>query len=1021
MIGGATINLYQEVLKQASIIDVMNYYGLNLSHNKCLCPFHNDNNPSMVVNPKKNIATCFSCGTGGNTISFVQKYESQVNHNDISTNEAIAKVVKICNLNIDVSRISKRTQDYQYVVSSRKYTNEEKELLELNNRLNKLFNYNLTALRGKSLDYLHNRGIDDSLIKELSMGFVPKGQLLKLSENNDKFPVSSLIKLGYLRMNEDASLYEAFQDRIMIPIYDEKGNIVSFCGRTIKDEKPKYLHTTETEIFHKKELLYNFSNSKTLAYNNELILVEGYMDVVGAKKLGFQNVAALMGIALSEEHLKLIKNNHSSITLALDNDDAGRNAMLEHIPKLLKLGFKVDVIDISKLGEYKDFGDLGNSNLKFMDIQKYKKSGFSYLLDNKYFKEVEFDVENISSAYKKLRKEKLIRNTYEDSLYKEYLADRTTFSKQELDEIIYPKKIEEKINVIDNFTSKAMTNFLFSQVKSHVDKMDDKVLSSYFENHQSRIQVGLVEIFNNNPDTYLDSKSQVLKSELLLSNFLKGNKEYYDYESLNRFIYGDVFSKTYIKNSNGSAKIKLDDNQKQLVIKQFEETLSDKDKLSLEEVEELYIVNSIDDIDGILSYNNSTLDILKDNIKDRMLINNGKMDFFKFGSLFLNVDKEFIDSRFKGKTGNYKTILFYNNLDNTLLLDKNNVISEKNVTEEKVAKKEIVKEPSKEIEQDYIFSVNQVLLVPELETDTHYFVRIPNTEAKEYFYIPKDECEWTTNEEVFFTKLKYGESYSIYNRKGEFQYEKSFMELKHKWEDKTKGKEIESDQQEILNDALDTKENKIIYNNNYESRYKNPVCKVYKSKIYLETEKGFYIETDTPKVLLFAIKKICNWNDDKSYLIINPRKGKFINSGISKYILDGFKKEYKGKLSYDELDKYIKVFNPLSFKNRELLTLEVPKDKCEFISNFIKVPLVVDNISGYIQVNFLKSNINEKSVVFEFSPDDQIGFHNKNGEYISHYDSSKICASYKEMALNSKKIPFPVNDMSLKEPEKEAA
>ena len=294
------INLYSEVLKQASIIDVINHYGLKMSHNKCLCPFHNDSNPSLSVDPKRNIATCFACGTTGNVISFVQKYENQVNHNFISVNEAIEKVVDICNLNIDVSRIRKNTYDHQYAVNSRKYTDEEKELLELNNRLNRLFTYNLTAVKGEALDYLHDRRINDTSIKELSMGFAPKDQLLNLSKNNPNFPESLLVKLGYLRLNDNGSLYETFQDRVMIPICDEKGNIVTFCGRTIKDEKPKYLHTSETAIFHKKELLYNFNNSKTLAYNNELILVEGYMDVEGAKKLGFQNVAALMGVSIAK-------------------------------------------------------------------------------------------------------------------------------------------------------------------------------------------------------------------------------------------------------------------------------------------------------------------------------------------------------------------------------------------------------------------------------------------------------------------------------------------------------------------------------------------------------------------------------------------------------------------------------------------------------------------------------------------------------------------------------------------------
>ena len=109
-------NLYNEVLKQASIIDVFNYYGLKLNHNKSLCPFHNDNNPSMTVNPKKNIATCFSCVATGNVISFVQKYEKQINNNNLTVNQAIAKVVEICHLNIDISHLNRQSYDKQYII-----------------------------------------------------------------------------------------------------------------------------------------------------------------------------------------------------------------------------------------------------------------------------------------------------------------------------------------------------------------------------------------------------------------------------------------------------------------------------------------------------------------------------------------------------------------------------------------------------------------------------------------------------------------------------------------------------------------------------------------------------------------------------------------------------------------------------------------------------------------------------------------------------------------------------------------
>ena len=1002
----------------------MNYYGLKLNHNKCLCPFHNDNNPSMVVNHKKNIATCFACGTGGNAISFVQKYEKIINNNDISVNEAITKVVsEICHLDINVSHLKKNKYNNKYSVSSRRYTEEEQKLLQLNEKLNKLFSYNLSVSK-EPKDYLYKRKLNDKDMKDISMGFAPKGQLLKISENNENYPRSALIELGYLRLNDYGDLYETFSDRIMIPIHDEKGNIVTFCGRTIKDETPKYLHTPETKLFQKKELLYNFSSAKPLAYNNELILVEGYMDVVGAKKVGFENVAALMGTALTPEHIKLIKNNRSTITLALDNDfdkpeNIGRTKMLQHIPVLLNEGFKVDVIDFSKIGDYKDFGVLGENEIPFMEVQKAKTSGFSYLLDYKYFNGLELNVENISLVYKQLKEDKIINNTYDESLFKEYLLDRTEYYKKELDEILYPKKIVEKENALSKFNSKAMSNFLYSELKLQIDKMDDIVLSSYYSNFKSSVESRLVSIFNKDPEMYLDYNTSTLNTKLLLNEFLKDNKEYSDFETLNRFKYTNVFDKTYIKNSNGSAMIRLKDNQKQMVIDQYENSLSDESKLALEEVEELYIINSIEDLDGILNYDNNTLHIIKDSLKDRMFLNKDKMEFFKYGNLFPSINKEFIDDKFKGSTGNFKTILFYNNLDNKLNIDKTNVITEKEAKKIQNSKvKELDRTKETIIKQDYEFSINKMLLVESKETDTHYFVRIPFTSAKEYFYIPKSECLKSDNGDTIFTKLKYGQSYPIYNLEGEYVNTKSFDELKENWEDKTKKnvKSIETNE-EITSIP---KEDDILYDNSYISKYKEPICKIYHSKIYLETEKGFYIKTEDPNVLLFAIKKICNWTDNKSYLIIAPRKGLF-NSGFSKYRLTGFKKDYEGRLSFSEISKYVKVFTPSNLKNKEVLVLEVPKTKCSFKSNYIKIPLVIDNIEGYIEVNLVKSKVNKEKVVLEFLKDEQIGFHNINDEYINHYTSSKVIDSYNEM-LNNNIIQFPSpKEVVYDVPEKEVA
>ncbi|MBQ7031286.1 MAG: hypothetical protein IJN13_02790, partial [Bacilli bacterium] len=646
-------------------------------------------------------------------------------------------------------------------------------------------------------------------------------------------------------------------------------------------------------------------------------------------------------------------------------------------------------------------------------------SGFSYLLDYKYFNGLELNVENISLVYKQLKEDKIINNTYDESLFKEYLLDRTEYYKKELDEILYPKKIVEKENALSKFNSKAMSNFLYSELKLQIDKMDDIVLSSYYSNFKSSVESRLVSIFNKDPEMYLDYNTSTLNTKLLLNEFLKDNKEYSDFETLNRFKYTNVFDKTYIKNSNGSAMIRLKDNQKQMVIDQYENSLSDESKLALEEVEELYIINSIEDLDGILNYDNNTLHIIKDSLKDRMFLNKDKMEFFKYGNLFPSINKEFIDDKFKGSTGNFKTVLFYNNLDNKLNIDKSNVITEKEAKKIQNSKvKEFDRTNETIIKQDYEFSINKMLLVESKETDTHYFVRIPFTSAKEYFYIPKSECLKSDNGDTIFTKLKYGQSYPIYNLEGEYVNTKSFDELKENWEDKTKKnvKAIETNE-EITSIP---KEDDILYDNSYISKYKEPICKIYHSKIYLETEKGFYIKTEDPNVLLFAIKKICNWTDNKSYLIIAPRKGLF-NSGFSKYRLTGFKKDYEGRLSFSEISKYVKVFTPSNLKNKEVLVLEVPKTKCSFKSNYIKIPLVIDNIEGYIEVNLVKSKVNKEKVVLEFLKDEQIGFHNINDEYINHYTSSKVIDSYNEM-LNNNIIQFPSpKEVVYDVPEKEVA
>lgn len=884
-------------------------------------------------------------------------------------------------MNIDISNLRKINNDYKYKTTFKKYTEEEQSLLKTMELLNKIFNYNLKYVNKDALSYIKDRGLTDKMIDELSFGFIPKGQLLSMMDKREEISSNALLKLGLIRIDEFGNYKEVFQNRITIPIKDEKGNIVSFAGRTITDEKPKYLHTSETGLFHKKELLYNFDNAKVLSYNNELILVEGYMDVAGAKKLGFENTVALMGVALTEEHLKLINANHSSIVFALDNDKAGIDEMLKRIPELLDKNIRVSVIDISKIGNYKDFGDLLTENKNYLDVQKARVSGFQFLLEHQYFKDLELNSENIYYTYQKLKEDKLIKNTFDELLFIEYVLSNTSYSKQDIDNIIYPKSIKDSISP---FTNMALNNFLYNQVIAVVKSKEDKVLLDYFNQNQENVENNLGAIFSNNDKKYL--KENVLNTELLLNDFLKDNQEYHNYESLNRFIYTNVFENTLIKNKNGEAKITLTSNQKQKVIKQFEESLSDKEKLSLEEVEDLYIVNNVEDLEGILPYESKAMDMLKENLKDNMHFHPNKMAFFKYGNLFPNINKDFIDAKFKGKTGNYKTILLFNNINNILDLKKENLTPAITSVE---SDKEL--DPTKD--KEYRFSVNKILLVDKLETDTHYFVRVPYTGAKEYFYIPKDKCEW--HGDIFYTTLKSDEIYKIYDRSGNFIQEKNYFQLTANWDDKTKEKK------EVSSNSKNTDKKEV---SKIASDIKEPVCKVFSSRIYLDTKNGFYIKTSDENVLLFADKKICKWNDDKSYLIVTPKRNMWSNTGISKYKLTGFKKEFEKKLSFKEIDNYLKIFYPITQKQKSDITFTVDKNDCNYISNFIRVSCILNNKEGYIDVNFVKAkeSNDKKSFVIKLSKQELLSFHDNNNKYINHYNVSDIVNGYEDFKSQEK-------------------
>ena len=293
------MSVYDEILSSSSIVNVLEYYGLKVNKNKCTCPFHNDSHPSMMVNINKGIAKCFACGSGGNAISFIQKYESEINHNSITTVEAMQKAIDIQHLNIVIPQNSNIP-----------LTEEQKKKQVLSNILkdaiticeNNINTKNVDSER--TLEYLKSRNLSTQIINNFHIGFNPSYNNIT-NELLSKYNMKDLIKVGIAKESKNEYI-DIFSQRIMIPIFDEYGNPVGFGARVLdSNSKPKYINTMATTLFNKSEILFNYHKAKSFARDYEMIVVEGYMDVISSNAIGFPNTVGIMGTALTKEQIEL--------------------------------------------------------------------------------------------------------------------------------------------------------------------------------------------------------------------------------------------------------------------------------------------------------------------------------------------------------------------------------------------------------------------------------------------------------------------------------------------------------------------------------------------------------------------------------------------------------------------------------------------------------------------------------------------------------------------------------------------
>ncbi|AVO53800.1 DNA primase [Ectopseudomonas mendocina] len=308
-----------DLLNRTDIVDVVSSRiqlkktGKNYS---ACCPFHKEKTPSFTVSPDKQFYYCFGCGAGGNALGFV------MDHDQLEFPQAIEELAKRAGMDVPREESGRGHKPRQPVDSP---------LYPLLNAAAEHYRQALKShpQRRYAVDYLKGRGLTGEIARDFGLGFAPPGwdNLLK-QLGADALQQKAMIDAGLLIENaENGRRYDRFRDRIMFPIRDSRGRVIAFGGRVLGDDKPKYLNSPETPVFHKGQELYGLYEARKHNRDlDEIMVVEGYMDVIALAQQGLRNAVATLGTATSEEHLKRLFRIVPSVLFCFDGDAAGRNA-----------------------------------------------------------------------------------------------------------------------------------------------------------------------------------------------------------------------------------------------------------------------------------------------------------------------------------------------------------------------------------------------------------------------------------------------------------------------------------------------------------------------------------------------------------------------------------------------------------------------------------------------------------------------------------------------------------------------
>lgn len=507
-----------QILENSDIVAIIgDYVDLKKSGNsyKGLCPFHNEKTPSFTVDDKKQLFHCFGCGEGGDVVSFIMHKEG------LSYIDAMKYLANKAGIKLDDSKSSKENK-----ILNRYY--------DINKDIMMYFYKNLLTDKAGQI-YLKNRGFRSSIVNTFMLGFAKNSwdDLLSYVKKKD-YLLDDIENLGLIKKSQNGKYYDKYRNRLIFPIINHYGKVIGFGGRSIDSTMPKYLNSPESQVFKKRYNLYGLNIFKKQA-SKDIILVEGYMDVIGLNNQGIDQAVASLGTSLTNDQAKLLKRYAKNVYICYDEDNAGIKATDRAIEILLDEGIKPNIISLEKGLDPDDFVKKYGRDvfLKKMDeasdVYNYKYNKILDLYakskDNEKFEKLNLFIEFLASIKSDLTREIFINN-----VSKLFDIDKATLKESVLKYNDNYKKTYK--NNKDNFSNDNNFKNFHQKQKIIVERKNYEIPINELET---------LRLYLNQRDDYKEFED--FFDQVLVDDRLKKIKVYIDKNGLDRI--SENFSNDY--------------------------------------------------------------------------------------------------------------------------------------------------------------------------------------------------------------------------------------------------------------------------------------------------------------------------------------------------------------------------------------------------------------------------------------------------------------------------------------------